>query len=77
MSEFDNVTPEAIAGIPRADAIVKIKEMAREQGLGGQFKVKYQGEEISSPNDLPDVVEMSQVGVYASLDQATKAWLEA
>ena len=77
MSEFDESTPETITGIPRADAIVKIKEMAREQGLGGQFKVKYQGEEISSPNDLPETVQMSQVGVYASLDQATKAWLEA
>ena len=70
MSEFDNVTPDQITGIPRADAIVKIKEMAREQGLGGQFKVKYKGEEISSPNDLPEVVEMNQVSVIASLDQA-------
>ena len=70
MSEFDNVTPEAITGISRADAIARIKDMAREQGLGGQFKVKYKGEEISSPNDLPEVVEMGQVSVIASLDQA-------
>jgi len=70
MSDFDNVTPESITGIPRADAIAKIKEMAREQGLGGQFKVKYQGTEVSSPNELPDIVEMGQVRIYASLDQA-------
>ena len=69
---FDNVSPEQITGIPRADAIVKIKEMAREQGLGGQFKVKYQGSEISSPNDLPETVEMGQVSIYASLDQAVQ-----
>ena len=67
---FDNVTPDAITGIPRAEAIEKIKEMAREQGLGGQFKVKYQGDAISSPNDLPEVVEMGQVSIMASLDQA-------
>jgi len=70
MSDFDNVTPEMVTGIPRADAIAKIKDMAHEQGLGGQFKVKYQGNEVSSPNDLPETVEMSQVRIYASLDQA-------
>lgn len=70
MSDFDNVSPEQITGIPRADAIARIKEMAREQGLGGQFKVKYQGAEVSSPNELPDIVEMGQVQIYASLDQA-------
>lgn len=70
MSDFDNVTPDSITGIPRADAIARIKDMAREQGLGGQFKVKYQGNEISSPDDLPEIVEMGQVRVYASLDQA-------
>jgi hypothetical protein len=74
MSDFDNVTPEAITGTPRAEAIAKIKDMAREQGLGGQFKVKYKGVEVSSPNDLPETVEMSQVSVIASLDQAS-AWL--
>ena len=70
MSEFDNVTPEAIVGIPRAEAIVKIKERARELGLGGQFKVKYQGVAVSSPNDLPDMVEMGSVQIMESLDQA-------
>jgi hypothetical protein len=70
MSEFDSVTPESITGTPRADAIAKIKDMAREQGLGGQFKVKYEGREVSSPQDLPEIVEMGQVQVVASLDQA-------
>ena len=70
MSEFQNVTPEQIIGTPRDEAITKIKEMARAQGLGGQFKVKYKGEAVATPNDLPDVVEMSQVSLYASLDQA-------
>lgn len=70
MSDFDNVSPEQITGISRSEAIARIKEMAREQGLGGQFKVKYQGVEVSSPNELPDIVEMGQVSIYASLDQA-------
>lgn len=75
MSEsFDNVTPEQITGIPRAEAITQIKQMARDQGLGGQFKVKYKGEAVASPSDLPEMVEMGQVSLYASLDQAT-AWL--
>jgi len=70
MSEFNNVTPNQITGIPRDEAILKIKEMAREQGLGGQFKVRYQGQAIDKPADLPDYVEMGQVSLYASLDQA-------
>lgn len=70
MSAFDEVTPGSITGIPRADAIARIKDMAREQGLGGQFKVKYQNNEVSSPNDLPETVDMNQVRIYASLDQA-------
>ena len=75
MSEFTNITPEQITGTPREDAINQIKEMARAQGLGGQFKVKYKGEAISRPTDLPEIVEMGQVSVYASLDQAHNEWL--
>jgi len=75
MSEFDSVTPEQIVGTPRADAITKIKDMARDQGLGGQFKVKYKGEAVSNPNDLPEIVEMGQVQILASLDQASAEWL--
>jgi len=74
MSEFEQVTPEQIIGTSREEAISKIKEMAKAQGLGGQFKVKYKGEAMATPGDLPDVVEMSQVSLYASLDQAA-AWL--
>jgi hypothetical protein len=70
-NEFNNLTPESITGTPRADAIVQIKEMARAQGLGGQFKVKYNGQAISRPTDLPEIVQMGQVQVYASLDQAS------
>ena len=56
--------------VTKAEAIVKIKDMAKAQGLKGTFKVFYNDEVIADPNDLPESVDMLKVKVSAVLDQA-------
>ena len=56
--------------VTKAEAISKIKDLAKAQGLKGTFKVFYNDEVIADPNDLPDSVDMLKVKVSAVLDQA-------
>lgn len=55
--------------IPKADAIVKIKQMAKDNRIKGHFKVFYDGR-LTLADDLPEQVEMSKVTVSAVQDQA-------
>lgn len=57
-------------GIPRAEAIGKISQMAKDKGYKGAFKVFYQDALIADPEDLPETVDMGKVKVSAVLDQA-------
>ena len=49
--------------LPRTDAITKIKEMATEQGIRGDFKVYYGDTLVTSPTTLPEQVDMDKVSV--------------
>jgi hypothetical protein len=57
--------------VSREVAISKIKEMAREEGIKGAFKVFYQGNLVVSPESLPATVNMSDINVSAVLDNAS------
>ncbi len=59
--------------LTRDEAIAKIKVIAREQGYTGGFKVTYEGNEIITPNDLPNAVDMTKVKVSSKLNNAAKA----
>jgi hypothetical protein len=56
--------------ITREEAITRIKEMAKAQGIAGAFKVFYDDAMIANPNDLPAQVDMGKVKVSAVLDNA-------
>jgi hypothetical protein len=56
--------------VTKAEAKDKIMALANEQGLSGAFKVFYDGNIVSDPNDLPESVDMDKVRVSAVLDQA-------
>lgn len=56
--------------ISKAEAKTKIVEMAKEQGIKGAFKVFHKGELMTTPDDLPERVDMSDIRVSAVLDQA-------
>jgi hypothetical protein len=61
-------TAEEIVTISRADAIVAIKKMAKDNGYN-KFRVTYEGDEIEA-SDLPDDVDMSKVRISAMLNNA-------
>jgi hypothetical protein len=56
--------------VPRDEAKTKIQALAVAQGVSGAFKVFYNGQLVSRPDDLPTQVDMSKVRVSAVLDQA-------
>lgn len=56
--------------VAKAEAITKIKEMAKAKGYKGAFKVFYDGEILANPSDLPAQVEMSKITLSAVMDQA-------
>lgn len=56
--------------VSREDAIKKVQEMAKDQGIRGSFKVFFEDRLIPNPNDLPERVDMSKVKVSATLDNA-------
>ena len=56
--------------VSREVAKTKIKELAIAKGYRGAFKVLYEGEVIGSPEDLPNMVDMTEVTISAKLDQA-------
>ena len=56
--------------VSRAEAITKITEMAKEDGITGSFKVYYKDALIANPNDLPEMVELESIRVSAVLDNA-------
>ncbi len=67
--ENDPVAPVTLG---RDAAIARIKEIAREDGITGSFKVFYQDALIANPTDLPEQVNMALVKVSAVLDNATR-----
>ena len=69
--ENDRVVPVATT-LGRDAAIARIKEIAREDGITGSFKVFYQDNLIANPTDLPEQVNMELVKVSAVLDNATR-----
>jgi len=56
--------------IPRSQAIEKIQELAKDEGIHGSFKVYYNDSLIANPTDLPEQVDMGNVRVSAVLDNA-------
>lgn len=56
--------------LSREQAIANIKDMAKDEGIHGSFKVFYNGSLISNPEDLPDQVDMRGIRVSAVLDNA-------
>ena len=56
--------------VSKADAKSAIIELAKEQGIKGAFKVFHKNELMTTPDDLPERVLMSDVRVSAVLDQA-------
>lgn len=61
---------ESNQNIPRAEAINAITAKAREEGISGSFKVYYNGQLVSNPNELPETVNMGWVRVSAMFDNA-------
>ena len=53
----------------------RIIELAKAQGIQGSFKVFYQNNLISTPDELPDTLTLGDVRVSAVLDQASSAWV--
>ncbi len=70
--ENDPVAPAPATTLGRDAAIARIKEIAREDGITGSFKVFYQDNLIANPTDLPEQVNMELVKVSAVLDNATR-----
>ena len=60
--------------VSKAEAKRKILELASDEGMKGAFKVFYDNQVISTPDDLPDSVDMSKVRVSEVLDQARVGW---
>lgn len=58
----------------RDEAKAEILDMARGQGIEGAFKVFYKGALISSPESLPEQVNINEIRVSAVLDQAANHW---
>lgn len=56
--------------VSKAEAKTKIIEMAKTQGIKGAFKVFHKGQLMTTPDDLPEQVAMSDIWVSAVLDQA-------
>ena len=56
--------------VTKAEAQAKITGMAKDQGIKGAFKVFYDNNLVSTPDDLPESVSMDKVRVSAVLDQA-------
>ena len=56
--------------LSRNQAIEKIKDQARDEGITGAFKVYYNGALIANPEELPEQVEMEKVKVSAVLENA-------
>lgn len=56
--------------VTRAEAVVKIQEKAKAEGLTGAFKVFYDGSLVAGASDLPEMVDMTKVRVSAKLDNA-------
>lgn len=56
--------------VPKAEAMGLIKDLATEQGIRGAFKVFYDDALVSTPDSLPDQVDMDKVRVSETLDQA-------
>jgi hypothetical protein len=64
MSPWDQNT------VTREQAIEKIKQLAKDQGYTGGFSVKYDGEDIEDPADLPEAVDMTKIKVTSKLNNA-------
>jgi len=58
--------------ISKAEAKSKIIEKAKDEGIKGAFKVFHKGQLMTTPDDLPDMVDMNDIRVSAVLDQAKK-----
>jgi len=56
--------------ISRDEAISRIEGMAKEQGINGPFKVFHKGQLIDTPSTLPDQVDMGDIRVSATMNQA-------
>ncbi len=56
--------------VTKAEAKSLIVGMAKDDGIKGAFKVFYDGALMTTPDDLPDSVDMAKVTVSAVLDQA-------
>lgn len=56
--------------VTKEEAKNQIVTMAKDQGIKGAFKVFYDNALMSTPDDLPDMVDMTKVRVSAVLDQA-------
>lgn len=56
--------------VTRDEAVRKIKELAREDGLKN-FKVYYDGDLVEDESDLPTSVDMDLVRISASHDNAS------
>jgi len=56
--------------VPRSEAEPKIKALAVAQGIDGTFKVFYDGAMISTPSQLPEMVDMGKVRVSEVMNQA-------
>ena len=57
--------------ISREEAVRKIFDNAREQGIAsGTFKVYYGDNQVVAPEDLPQMVDMTKVRISQVLDNA-------
>ena len=61
---------ETSENVSREDAIKKIQEMAKQDGISGSFKVFYNDRLVANPEDLPETVDMERIRVSATLDNA-------
>ena len=66
---WDAASTNSINMITRDEAVRKIGEDARNQGLN-TWKVFYNGAIVATPSDLPDMVDYSMVTLSAVLNQA-------
>ena len=60
--------------VSREEAQGRISDMEKDQGINGAFKVYYESRsnQIVTPSDLPENVDLSKVIISASLDQAVQ-----
>jgi hypothetical protein len=56
--------------VSRAEAIKQTFAKAKELGYKDTFKVRYDGHDVVTPNDLPEQVDMTLVTIASVLNQA-------